>query len=602
MASANALSRVTPPGANQEAWEPSATVILPRALLASTIIYLLLNFVLVPGNPFFGFPTEHDDYTNLARSAGDPLSFKIRPVSTFVLAALSDLGPKRFYLALHAMTVAFPALVFTFLTMLFRIRRPLFPVFLTLLCLPFSFELLAFYYRYTGMITNLLSVCLASIAMIALFTGFGGSSHSGIWVTVGIISYSLSIMAKEDAFLPVILLCVYLSQAPVIPQPRRRKTALALAGALVLLAVLWLVYLAYSQQNPFVAQSAGPYQKVFSPASLLRTSVRYLGATSGALLALTCQFAAIILLTVPGCRSFWREMALVQAIPFSLLAPYATMPNHFAGYYAFNWIPWQVGCLLVVAHLLPQPLPSKRRSQMMTLGLVFLVVTVVATWPHRQRVIHWYQSRIAIAKNVVATLEAHRQALVGHQQVGIVNPPQVSPWFATDGTFLARRLHFSNRWLVFVPRESNFYKSEVSLLGGPGRGLIEVHDTETLVNFKEIPMLHFDEWGFGVLELPGGQRDEATVAKLWAEPNPLVVCDGTGLGIAKIRWRIPPGAGAEIRVNSPRGTLFACPPGTEGAAETGKWVRDGMQFFLLDHKSGKFLASTTVRVTDQGCP
>jgi hypothetical protein len=90
---------------------------------------------------------------------------------------------------------------------------------------------------------------------------------------------------------------------------------------------------------------------------------------------------------------------------------------------------------------------------------------------------------------------------------------------------------------------------------------------------------------------------------LWAQPNPIQVCDGTGLGVAQISWATPVAA-VELRVGSSTGTLFTIGSGS-GTARTDKWVADGTTFFLLQRDAQKpapdTLATLTVRVSERGC-
>lgn len=86
---------------------------------------------------------------------------------------------------------------------------------------------------------------------------------------------------------------------------------------------------------------------------------------------------------------------------------------------------------------------------------------------------------------------------------------------------------------------------------------------------------------------------------LVAEPNPIQVCDGSGTGVTTLHNRSGVPGAVEIRVGSSTGKLFAS-VGRDGTAETGKWVSDGMQFFLVS--GSQTLGTVTVGVTRQGCP
>ncbi|MEM4188251.1 MAG: hypothetical protein QXN56_03725 [Candidatus Hadarchaeum sp.] len=571
------------------------------ALVACSITYFTIVFISIPGTSFFGFPTEHDDYNNLSRSLRDSRAFGIRPVSTLFLALLSDLGITPFYIALHSLTIVYPALALTFLAALFNVPRLSILGFLPIATLIYSLEVTIFYSRYTGLITNLLSTTLAAAALLAMFHGFRGDRVKPVPLALGLLSTLLSFMAKEDAFLPVLLLCVFLSFQNIATDRKKMLFSVILAISLTAIFVLFLWYQAVFKASPFLNQVEGPYHKVLTLKSLLSTVGWYLTATTGTSIVAIAQLGSWLLLLHQPTRKLYPAFLLAQLIPLSLIAPYATLPNHKFSYYAFNWVPWQSGCLLAASHFVTGGVLRKRRLVLLAGGVVVSLSVVLATWSYRHRVHRWYQARIGIAKNVAATIKTYSPVLAVHPKVGVVTPPQVSPWFATDGKFLEKHFHLQARWLVFVPKDGDFYQAETRLLGAPGRGSIEVRDLSDIARFSGLPLVRFDEEGFGFLDYLREGSPEMKGA-LWAEPNPAKVCDGTGLAVVKIGWRVPLGSSAEIRVGSPRGPLFACPPGTEGFVETGKWVRDNMLFILLDQKTKEVLATVTVSVSSENCP
>ncbi len=85
---------------------------------------------------------------------------------------------------------------------------------------------------------------------------------------------------------------------------------------------------------------------------------------------------------------------------------------------------------------------------------------------------------------------------------------------------------------------------------------------------------------------------------LVASPNPVEVCDMSSLGITEISWGDLDSF--EIRMNAADGTLFAASTGM-GAQETGKWVKDGTEFFLVDKATGETIQKLFVNATVLGC-
>jgi len=99
------------------------------------------------------------------------------------------------------------------------------------------------------------------------------------------------------------------------------------------------------------------------------------------------------------------------------------------------------------------------------------------------------------------------------------------------------------------------------------------------------------------------------VATLKADPNPIQVCDGSGIGVTTLEFTSEGPTAVEVRVGSPNGiggVLVHARP--TGKATTGKWVNDGLVFYLQDASEGRTptpdntLATVTVKVTNAGCP
>lgn len=85
---------------------------------------------------------------------------------------------------------------------------------------------------------------------------------------------------------------------------------------------------------------------------------------------------------------------------------------------------------------------------------------------------------------------------------------------------------------------------------------------------------------------------------LVANPNPALVCDMTGKGTTELSWGDLDKF--EIRMNAADGPLFGRGNGP-GSKETGKWVKDGTVFFLVDQASGETIQQLPVNATVLGC-
>jgi len=97
--------------------------------------------------------------------------------------------------------------------------------------------------------------------------------------------------------------------------------------------------------------------------------------------------------------------------------------------------------------------------------------------------------------------------------------------------------------------------------------------------------------------------ESAHAATLAASPDPVQVCDGSGLAQVTISWNAadtdPPAV--EVRVGSATGTLFAAGQAT-GSAVTGKWTTNGTIFYLVNPANKQVLAQSTAHLTTVGCP
>ena len=94
---------------------------------------------------------------------------------------------------------------------------------------------------------------------------------------------------------------------------------------------------------------------------------------------------------------------------------------------------------------------------------------------------------------------------------------------------------------------------------------------------------------------------------LKASPNPISVCDGTGLGSTTLSYVARGTASVEIRRGSPSGPLVFA-GGATGSVVTAKTVSDNTTFYLqnvaggLPLTSANTLATVKVRVKTNGCP
>ena len=80
-----------------------------------------------------------------------------------------------------------------------------------------------------------------------------------------------------------------------------------------------------------------------------------------------------------------------------------------------------------------------------------------------------------------------------------------------------------------------------------------------------------------------------------ANPNPILVTDGSGIGVTTISFDAPGVNYTQVYVGV---TLF-CAGGASGSCLTGKWVTNGSVFTLKNGSTGATLASVTVQVVSE---
>ncbi len=100
---------------------------------------------------------------------------------------------------------------------------------------------------------------------------------------------------------------------------------------------------------------------------------------------------------------------------------------------------------------------------------------------------------------------------------------------------------------------------------------------------------------------------------IWIVPNPIKVCDGSGLGQGTVYWLTSAAVTCDVRVGSADGPIFYngthdSGPGTAsspvGGVQTGRWVTEGTTFYLIGTTRGYpqvVLGTTVAHLTTAGC-
>jgi hypothetical protein len=104
---------------------------------------------------------------------------------------------------------------------------------------------------------------------------------------------------------------------------------------------------------------------------------------------------------------------------------------------------------------------------------------------------------------------------------------------------------------------------------------------------------------------PSSALSPLGTGSITANPSPIQVCDGSGLGVTTLSWTSTGTSVVEVHLDEPNGMLVAS-GGSSGTVTTGKWVGNATQFFLQDVSGGLPLTAgntlATVTVYLAGCP
>ncbi len=96
--------------------------------------------------------------------------------------------------------------------------------------------------------------------------------------------------------------------------------------------------------------------------------------------------------------------------------------------------------------------------------------------------------------------------------------------------------------------------------------------------------------------VPDASLVSSSETAITLSPNPIPVASGATVGTTTVSWNAPNiSGGVEIHLGSVGGPLFGL-GGNTGSGQTGSWVTDGMQFYLVDATTGAVLGVTTAHL------
>lgn len=478
-------------------------------LPAIALLYLVVAFGLTRNTPF---PYSPDDFSFLAGGLSDLSWHWKRPVASNLIFPIAAGGMVVSYAALSIATVLVAWLAMRMVADVFEVRiGPLAATAAVVLLVTHvsTFE----HGKYLGLITNLASHGFGLVCLLLLWHGVR-RGRAGLQLLAA-LAYVLSALSKEDFLLPPLLMLALLWTMATDPgQSHGRWLRMVGFVAIAIGSMAWNLV----DRNPFVsgllspAAGDAPYAVHLSPASLsaaLRTLfLQY--APLPTLLALLS--VAVVWVMRPGLR---LRLAWFALTVLSLALPYALIPNNMPPFRAFAWVPWMAGIVAVALQLLwtdARDAQGRRNRSRVALAVAAAVAVAIGSWlmhrDDRRALAETYARGEAVNRNLVATIERLRPALVDEDTVALLGvPPAISPWCGNGPLYLRRKRGFEQRWIVLAEAESACYRNPPP----PGSQRTK-HDLRLRVEplawacrHPDVPVVKFDLQGHGVL-LTGTER------------------------------------------------------------------------------------------------
>jgi hypothetical protein len=464
---------------------PAATaarrgMILAGQFLVVLAIFLFCAYWSVTSLPPSSIPVHHDDYSNYSRDLATT-SLSVRPVSMLALAVLAQSGPGVLIWALRLLTALYVLLCIHVFLRAAPTRRPGLVVGLVSL-LVFSSPIAAEYARYTGLLTHILSGCLAMSAILLLHRAFSANS---VWSALAASIVMLaSFLSKEDYLLAYLLAVAYFGTTLA---PSRRAIGAAL-GALPL-ALAWMIWAKASATSHFlgVEDVASTYYLNVTPASMVLTAVRYLSGTGHpsmwlhgnltiVLLVITVALCALI-----GLRRNHRALFGLGLLA-ALIAPYSLLPNHVNPYYELIWLPflylaaWAAGTAVATVAPWPERTATAWRRMGMVAALLLVASIAAIDTPGRAGVVDWYDQRGTENALVLERIAQHAASHPGTTDVCVFDAGMFSPYYMHGARYIESVLGIRRSWHLLLPDDSPLrpgFQTGESM----GEGRISLHGT-----------------------------------------------------------------------------------------------------------------------------
>ena len=595
-------SGIAPQARTPEAESTRKHFLLTLALGAAVWILLLRSFF--PGylDPFVPFHMDHFSY--LGESAdGYGLMRYIwyypRPLGFVIFDLLGRLGTRGMLVPVFALTLVNAAL-------LIRYVERLTARFVSAFTIAFFFILVfANPESYWSVKEDILAVvCLFCVLLVFHLWQNYLESGKG-WNIVGIIALALlSSYIKETYFATLVVF--FLIQALACPQ--RRKTAFALAGAIVFIGGLSLLYNA--EKSPFTNTTHTSTDIYFQNWSLISIWSGY-GRLFKFLIFPVPALLVSVALVVVGLnnrKALWIGLVSVLFVATTLF-PHTLLPNHLEDFYA--WL----GAFFLFTPVLLADAVIPRRVLPLVLTAIGAIAVCAGTMMEYTSSIPkgmagWLRKQEESQRIFLSSWPIMKSVSKPGEHELVIGPTIPHEPFAIPG-YIRKSLGTDRRWTVVLPDTFRrrkilttqvIHASDVTSLAydhifvfSPDAKLVGSYsrqDAKAILErggFTQFPALQ----GRDKATSAAAAQIEATAAGvvLRADPNP--VPGGTVTGKTTITWDAGRDAVGDVYAGAAGSEkLFASgPKGSQDA----RWIKPGLtEFRLYSHFDHTLLAQLTV--------
>lgn len=451
---------------------------IAASFLVACIIFYYFSYFSVSDLLPSALPLFSDDYNNYSLKLSNYHFSSVRPLSTFIVAALSILGPNFYIWTMRILCILYVWLIWlAFRQFTPKNKKILYVLyFICVFSFPFSVE----YARYTGLITSLTSGFFAVAAILFMQNFY--KNKSLLFGILGSIFIFLSVLCKEDYLL------FYLCFVAFKFMENKKINFLVLLSTIS--PIIFLLIAKISASSSFMGSNiVSPtdlYYVNINPVSIIITAYKLILVPGTfyqipgilQLILITCNIILALLLLIRKDTFGLFYLALL----ISLLLPYSVLPNHISGFYSLIWTPFiYISFFLMLTKLAG----DKKHMSLITIStlIALTLITTLINYVPRKSIATGYEISSVKTKNVLDFIVSNKNKINNASCVLVSGVDCLSPWSRVTGAYLRDILHVDSTWYV-VPLNNKcdeYFKDSVA----PSKGKVSLAATSAPEKYKD---------------------------------------------------------------------------------------------------------------------